>query len=321
MSSEFIYAVSRIRFREQSLLTKSDIDALLACHDYESCIRMLLDKGWGATGEAENTDILSAEREKLWALIDELAPDAPELNIFRYQVDFQNLKAAVKSSITDASTDGMLLSHGTVSADQIKESVKNRETDELPEHLKECAEQAFKTLLETGNGQLCDVIIDKACLEYLSLEAKKHSDSAIRLYSDIFTACAAVKIAARCNLTGKTRDFMLKALPNINILVKEELVTAAENSLEEIYSYISTTVLEDSVDALKASLSSFEKWCDNYIIEKLKEQKYEHMKIGPIVAYIVARENEIKAVRLILSGKLNNIENAIIEERLRDMYV
>ena len=129
------------------------------------------------------------------------------------------------------------------------------------------------------------------------------------------------KIAVRCRLTNKNRDFMLKALPNTNILNREELANAAEDSLEEIYSYISKTPLEGSIDALKTSLSSFEKWCDNYIIEKLKEQKYEHMKIGPIVAYIVARENEIKAVRLILSGKLNNIDNAIIEERLRDMYV
>ena len=39
------------------------------------------------------------------------------------------------------------------------------------------------------------------------------------------------------------------------------------------------------------------------------------------VAYIIARQNEIKAVRMILSAKLNDLPEQTIKERLRDMYV
>ena len=39
------------------------------------------------------------------------------------------------------------------------------------------------------------------------------------------------------------------------------------------------------------------------MIESLKPQKYETFSAGPLLAYLVARENEIKTVRIILTGK------------------
>ena len=53
----------------------------------------------------------------------------------------------------------------------------------------------------------------------------------------------------------------------------------------------------------------------------MKPQKWEPFGIGPVVAYIIARQNEIKAVRMILSAKINDLSEDMIKERLRDMYV
>ena len=50
-------------------------------------------------------------------------------------------------------------------------------------------------------------------------------------------------------------------------------------------------------------------------------EKYNSFSAGPILAYFLARENEIKTVRIILTGKLNNLSDDYIRERLRKMYV
>ena len=49
----------------------------------------------------------------------------------------------------------------------------------------------------------------------------------------------------------------------------------------------------------------------------------QYMEIGgkPLVAYALARENEIKTVRIILSGKRTGMPEASIRERVREMYV
>ena len=75
------------------------------------------------------------------------------------------------------------------------------------------------------------------------------------------------------------------------------------------------------MDKLKESPSAFEKWCDDRMTELIKEQKSNPFTLGPIMAYSIARQNEINTVRIILSGKLNNIDDSIIRERLRTMYV
>ena len=53
----------------------------------------------------------------------------------------------------------------------------------------------------------------------------------------------------------------------------------------------------------------------------IKEQKSNPFTIGPLLAYIIARQNEINMVRIILSGKLNELPDSVVRERLRELYV
>ena len=55
--------------------------------------------------------------------------------------------------------------------------------------------------------------------------------------------------------------------------------------------------------------------------EMLKTQKYEVFSVGPLLGYLIARENEIKTVRIILTGKQNGFSDDAVRERIREMYV
>ena len=41
----------------------------------------------------------------------------------------------------------------------------------------------------------------------------------------------------------------------------------------------------------------------------------------PVIAYLLAKENEIKIIRIIMVGKINRLPTEEIRERLRDVYV
>ena len=56
-------------------------------------------------------------------------------------------------------------------------------------------------------------------------------------------------------------------------------------------------------------------------MEMIRPEKYHPFTLGPLAAYILAREAEIKSVRILLSGKLNHLSENAIRERLREMYV
>ena len=65
----------------------------------------------------------------------------------------------------------------------------------------------------------------------------------------------------------------------------------------------------------------FEKLCDNYLMDFVKDAKLKSLTLEPLVAYLYAKETEMKSVRIILTSKLNHIDAQIIKERLRDAYV
>jgi len=69
------------------------------------------------------------------------------------------------------------------------------------------------------------------------------------------------------------------------------------------------------------SLMELEKLRDNFILNFSKIGKYVTFGIEPLVGFITAKENDIKNIRIILSGKLNKLSPDQIKERARDTYV
>ena len=321
MQQEYTYAVARIRFRETKLLSDADLGSLLASKDVDSCIRQLRDKGWGDNSECSPGELLKLEEYKLWDFVGEIVDDMSELTFLLVPNDFHNLKVAVKCITRDVKPDELFISNSVEDPVKVFQAVKNREYDELPEFLQECAVEAMSTLLQTSDGQLCDIIIDKACMEYICKLGKESENDIIRLYCELFVASADIKIAIRCAHTHKSPDFIRRALAECDSLDSERLCAAACEGRDAILAYLGTTEYRSAVEAVSASMSAFEKWCDDYLTSVMKPQKWEPFGIGPIVAYIIARQNEIKAVRMILSAKINGLRDETIKEILRDMYV
>lgn len=69
------------------------------------------------------------------------------------------------------------------------------------------------------------------------------------------------------------------------------------------------------------SLMELEKLRDNFILNFSKIGKYITFGIEPLIGFITAKENDIKNIRIILSGKLNKLSPDQIKERVRDTYV
>ena len=318
---DYTFAVARIRAKENTLLSDNDISVLMSAKNFDECLNLLADKGWNTENISDYEEIFQQQENLLWDFMRELADDLSDFNVFICQKDFFNLKSAVKAVISDSSTDGIFLRSGNVPAETIYNAVKNKEYSLIPDYLSVCAKEAVKTLLQTRDGQLCDIIIDRALLEYINKLALNSNSDIVKLYANTLVAVANIKIAVRCSKTNKQSDFIRIAVSECNTLNRDMLIKAASMGIDEICNYLSFTDYRGAVEALKKSPSAFEIWCDNKLTESLQPQKWEPFSIGPLIAYVFAKENEIKTVRIILSAKANNLDNEIIKERLRKMYV
>ena len=185
----------------------------------------------------------------------------------------------------------------------------------------EAAREAYEALLHTRDGQLCDVIIDRAALDAIYQAGLKAKDKIIKDYAESIVAVADIRIAVRSQKTGKTVDFMKRAMAECESLNVDQLARAAAGGMEAVTEYLSGTAYAQGGQAIAESPSAFERWCDNRLMQDMQPQKYEVFSVGPLVAYVLARLNEIKTVRIILSGKQNGFSDDSIRERVRDMYV
>lgn len=319
---DYIYAVARIRAKELLCFGSPALEQLMACKTYEECLRMLNEKGWG-NGSANQTpeSLLEEERSKTWAQLRELVEDMSVFDVFLYANDYHNLKAAIKENYAPSHGADIYNPNGTIDPAVFRRAAEKHDFSALPAEMGAAAEEAMSALRETGDGQLCDVIIDKAALEAILKAGKTSDDPLLEFYAEHTVATADIKTAVRCQKTGKSLDFIQRALAECDTLDVSLLAQTAVESFEAITAYLTRTDYAGAADALVQSASAFERWCDNRLIEKIRPQKYETSTIGPLAAWLLARENEIKTVRILLSGKRNGLSDDAIRERLREMYV
>ena len=305
MSEQYTYAVARIRALEVSLFSNSAVDQLIACADYGQCIQFLQERGWGDSDTPADAEaILTREEEKIWEVVRELSVDMDKFDVLSYPKLFHNLKAAIKEVCTEEENRHIFYEDVSIPGKVMLEIVREKDFGKLPHNMQAAAEEAYETLLHTRDGQLCDVIIDRAALEAVYEAGQQAEDDIIRDYAESTVGVADIKIAVRSQKTAKSLEFMKRAMAECESINVDQLAKAALSGMDAIREYLSGTAYAEGAEALADSPSAFERWCDNRIIQTISPQKYNAFTIGPVIAYVIARQNEIKTVRIILSNSM-----------------
>ena len=248
-----------------------------------------------------------------------------------YYVKVNNLKSGiVNRTSTEYITVGGKGLNVSLALKELGDTFTTEETNKLTEAKAGIAD--LEAAVETLAGEMAALkdptdaetpiqYADKAALEAILRAGKASGSPLLEFYAEHTVATADIKIAVRCQKTGKSLGFLQRALVECDTLDITQLAQAAVESFEAITGYLIHTCYGGAAEALCQSVSAFERWCDNRLIEKIRPQKYETSTIDPIAAWLLARENEIKTVRILLSGKRNGLSDDAIRERLREMYV
>ena len=166
MEQEYIYGVARIRALEGSLFTDETINQLVQCKDYDEAMDFLRTKGWGNGNPDQSLEeMLEQERRRTWKVLDELIEDKEQCEILTIANEYHNLKAAIKHVCTELETENVFYEDTKTDTEFLKNCIRQGNYNLLPKGMEQAAKDATTVLMQTGDGQLCDVIIDRATLE------------------------------------------------------------------------------------------------------------------------------------------------------------
>ena len=320
--TDYAYAVARIRANEGKLLTTAQVEALAALPSFEQAVAELHGCGWVETEqETDIAQIVFAQNLRLWQLLNESVPDREELKILTALNDFFNVKAALKCLLTDSDPAPLFEQPSSLDLQLLAQSVQKRAFDQLPAAFAAAAKQAYETALRTENGQSADVILDSAALRYLMAAARETKCALLRDILAFQCDSTNMKIALRCARTGKDLSFTESAVGDCAKLEKNLLCFSAVQGEGALLEYLLAGPYAEGASLLKDSAGAFEKWVDDRVMELARTAKYTFFGFEPICAYYFAKTAEIKTVRMILSAKQSGVSSAIIQERVRALYV
>jgi V/A-type H+-transporting ATPase subunit C len=324
----FAQSIARIKALETKLIDRAKLEALVESIDFSDCIRMLQDSKYGEYITMPSYEEgLKLALENLYKEMYKITPIGEVVDILAIRYDGHNIKSLVKGKILGIEVGEILINAGKIPLDSLKVMIKEENFRDMPKTLRAYVERAFESYKNTQDPQNIDIIIDQGTYAYMMEIAKESSldylEQIVRLMIDVTN----LKSFIRIKLQDRGKDFLQRIFIKGGRLDFDLFANNLNDSLEGFVNKIMHTdhfkwIKEGVAEFIKSrDLGSIEKYGDNYIIDFIKKSKLTSFGPDPLIAYIIASENEIKALRIILTGKKNEVQPDIIRERLRDVYV
>ena len=313
-----------LRAREARMLSAERMARMLDSSGFEESAKLLTDCGnEDLTGlNAAGIDsALSARRAALFAEIEQLAPDKALVTLFRLKYDYHNAKTVLKAEAMGQDPLRLMSLSGRIAPEKLKSAYDEERTSELPRLLGEAMVEAGSTLARTSNPQLADFELDRAYFDEMKAFAAELGNPFVEGYVRLLIDAANLKSAVRTARMHKSADFLSDALIRGGLDI-DRIANADGDALCALFAH---TPLEKAAAAGAeamhgGSMTAFERASDNALNDYIKGSKL--LAYGPevVLSYLAAVENEITAVRTILTGQLAQVPVDTIRERLRDLY-
>lgn len=330
--AQFIPVIPRVKVYETKLLDKAKFERMIDSDSAKEALKVLQETEYasvmGDVKRAEDyEEILSSELTRVYDNLYRICPDTTLIKIMSLRYEYHNIKVLVKAKVANKDFSSMLINLGDTDVEKLKFAIENESYRDLDSFKRKSVEEAIENFNTNNDPQNIDLIIDRYMFEEMMYLAKKIDESFVLKFVKCQIDLANIKTLLRVKKQQKSREFLQAVLIKGGEVSIDTLVLMLNDSPENIANKLSYTrygaILKEGIEsyAKTGSVSLFEKLSDNFIMSMLKGAKIVTSGVEPIIAYIYAKENEIKLIRIIMVGKLNNISAEVIRERLRDSYV
>lgn len=317
------FAVASVRSMENKLLTKQKLMQMAEAKDAEEALRILSETDYGKT---EIDDIHEFEKmiqnhlEAEYQAVGKLIASETFMDIFRFKNDYHNVKVLIKEEISKVSGKKYLIQGGSIPVDILQKNFRERNYMELPNIEADAVQEAIEMYAKTKNARFIDSILDKACFQVMSDAAEKLGNEYVSKYVCKLADVTNLKTLLRIWQLKRSDEELEESIVPGGELPAELLIKALKNDnvIQMLKDTSYGTLCETYMDQ---GFTVFEKACDDYLMECIKDAKYKTLTPEPVAAYILAKETEAKCVRIIMTCKLHDIDAETIKERVREAYV
>ncbi|QRN85385.1 V-type ATP synthase subunit C [Clostridia bacterium] len=327
------YSVARIHALESQLMDKMKIERMVEAASAEDALKILGESGeYGAAmsdlqGPWEYEKVLEAELKSLKELLEKISPNLAVSNLFFMHHDVNNVKVMIKAKTLGREFPEFISPFGAIDLVVFNQAFKDDDFAALPAYLQEAIYDVRSEMDEKVDPQKMDVILDRAMYAEILRIAKKEKMPAIMNYFRKEIDWINILSFFRTNRAGfGSHYFSGVYIPGGTINERSFWKGIDENMDLELDVLSGTEYRDMFAESLalyrdSGNLSILERNIQNRMLEEIKRlSQNNYSGIEPVLGYLLAKEYEAKAVRLIMVGKLNGLPKEVIKERLRECY-
>ncbi len=322
--TNYLFLSTTVACLENSLISGEKLDKLVDAKDFDDCLRLVTDV-YSGRGEInfsadEYEKMLSSELARAYDEIDSLLESSGGerelLSPLRTVYDCHNLKSCIKCEALNIPADGMLVSCGCFTPQKIADMVRNRDFSELPEVLAQAVIYAIEEFSATGDPQKVDVIIDKGTFSHMRVLCEKIGLPYLSALCAVKSDMCNIMTFVRAARAGIGKDLFSEMLQEGGNIPADLFLGSFGGKVEAFFSQLGAYY--DGFDEKDTeSLSLLERKCDRIYLSKAESIWMTAFGPEKPVMYMIRKENEIRNVRIVLSGKKAGLSAQTIRERLR----
>lgn len=313
-----------VRIRENDLLTKETFEGLLKAKDFSQAQQLLKSTAYRDVPE-DFEPLLVAELAKTTDFVTEQVAGAPVAQIFSLIYTYHNLKVLLKKHLAGLDLEHLLVHMGAFDLDELRHLVKTEQSETLPELLVQAVQDTCQEYREYGRLESVDVLLDRRYFKHLVAVARELADPAILNMVQAWVDLYNLNCIFRLRDKKLSRAFLMSVLSNEGQLKHTELIALAlANRYDDLLALLNET---DYASALTGMIDqegdlnlSLELARDRVSHVYLDDARFEAFGFLPLLAYNYYKEMEVKNLRLILTGKMNDFDQSMLRERMRPIY-
>lgn len=324
---DYLFLSSMLKAREATMLSADTLERMLAAGSFAEAAKILAELGWPDVSGLDRAGVdaaLSARREEVFAEVHRFAPEKELPELFRLRYDYHNAKAVIKGEGAGVDAAYLLSGAGRVSREKLEDAFREEDYRFIPTVLGAAMREARDVLARTGNPQLADIVLDRACFAEMKALADALDNRFVSRYVELSVDGANLRTCVRCLRIGKDAEFLRSALiPGGSLSVDRlsQIVTAGEGVTAAFAGTVYAEAAALGAEAVHGGrLTDFELACDNMLMRYLRNARMAGFGPQLVAGYLAAEENNITAARMILTGLQACLSPERIKERLRETY-
>lgn len=343
-ATNYIYASAKIRALEPKILDETDIERMIDAPDIKSAFKVLNDTDYGDNildvNPADYRKVLAEDFQDLHDFLQRVTPEGKLFELILLDRDFVNLKLFFKAKYFGVDIEEFIKENVIYRPNHLKDFVfenhihspetiraylSEHKGQVLDQEIKDVIYQVDKKINEKTRPDQIDAWLTQKYFDLKQELAKKIGSSFIKKYVKMEIDTTNILMWVRLKRLGRDQEeAKFKLIKGGNADYKR-LVSLYPEEPRSIKFFINSNF------DLKI-VQIFDKFCEDdnlFELEKAMEdykiryaQQAKRFSYGPevIFAYYLAKQNAIANIRIILTGKLNNLPTEEIRKTLREVY-